>query len=43
MTRAVGSTGAASGEVAAAAGKLSENTGTLNQLVDGFLSDVKAA
>ena len=43
MTRAASSTGSASGEVAAAAGKLSENTGTLNQLVDGFLSDVKAA
>ncbi len=43
MTRAAGSTGSASNEVAAAAGKLSDNTGTLKQLVDGFLSDVKAA
>ncbi len=43
MTRAAGSTGTASNEVAAVAGKLSQNTGTLKQLVDGFLAGVKAA
>ncbi|MDF1791293.1 MAG: methyl-accepting chemotaxis protein [Thalassobaculaceae bacterium] len=43
VTQAADSAGAASGEVKEAAGKLSENASTLSSLVDGFLSDVRAA